>query len=176
MPHADYSKFVTASKQEAYEQLLQSAEALIADQTNWVANTANVASLLWHMYKSLGGPLKNVNWAGFYIRDPTAPQSQLILGPFQGQVACQIIALGKGVCGTAAAQRKTQLVPDVEQFPGHIACDGDTKSEIVVPLVKDGQTVAVIDIDCMDLEGFDSVDQRYLEQLAELLVKGCEGW
>lgn len=170
MPHADYCKFSLSCKQEAYQQLLQSVEALTCGQTNWVANTANVASLLWHMYKSLEGPLKNVNWCGFYVKDPVAPDSQLILGPFQGQVACQIIALGKGVCGSAASQMCTQLVPDVQLFPGHIACDGDTKSEIVVPIIKDDQTIAVIDIDCLELQAFDSTDQTYLEQLAKMLA------
>lgn len=119
--------------------------------------------------------------AGFYTLDPRATPSkpQLILGPFQGKVACQTIALGKGVCGTAAATQTTQLVPDVEQFPGHIACDGDSKSEIVVPIVVKGddgaqKLVAIIDIDCADLDGFDEVDKRYLEQLAELLGKSCD--
>ena len=104
---------------------------------------------------------------------------QLILGPFQGKVACQTILFGRGVCGTAAETRKTQLVKDVESFPGHIACDGDSKSEIVVPIVataKGGQekVVAIIDIDCAELDGFDEVDQKHLEELAALLARSCD--
>jgi L-methionine (R)-S-oxide reductase len=102
------------------------------------SNTANAASLIWHALHALPTPSNKVNWAGFYVSDPTTP-NQLILGPFQGKVACQTIAFGKGVCGAAAQSQKTQLVPDVEQFPGHIACDGDSKSEIVVPIMKDGE-------------------------------------
>lgn len=116
---------------------------------------------------------------GFYTLDPQkTTKPQLILGPFQGKVACQTIAFGRGVCGTAAATQETQLVPDVEQFPGHIACDGDSKSEIVVPIVVgDGDArklVAIIDIDCAELKGFDELDRRYLEQLAQLLATSCD--
>jgi hypothetical protein len=102
------------------------------------SNTANAASLIWHALHALPTPSSKVNWAGFYVSDPTTP-NQLILGPFQGKVACQTIAFGKGVCGAAAQSQQTQLVPDVEKFPGHIACDGDSKSEIVVPIMKDGK-------------------------------------
>lgn len=102
------------------------------------SNLANTASLLWHGYQSLPSPSKSVNWAGFYVLDPTKPR-QLILGPFQGQVACQTIGFGRGVCGTAAQTGVTQLVSDVDKFPGHIACDGASKSEIVVPIVQNGK-------------------------------------
>ena len=102
------------------------------------SNTANAASLIWHALRALPAPSNEINWAGFYVSDPSTPD-QLILGPFQGKVACQTIAFGKGVCGAAAKSQKTQLVPDVEQFPGHIACDGDSKSEIVVPILKNGK-------------------------------------
>ena len=105
-------------------------------QTN--SNFSNTASLLWHAYHSLPSPSSSVNWAGFYFTSPTNA-SQLLLGPFQGQVACQTINFGRGVCGTAAKEAKTQLVADVETFPGHIACDGKSRSEIVVPVVKDGE-------------------------------------
>lgn len=116
---------------------------------------------------------------GFYTLDPKDTSGlQLVLGPFQGKVACQAIAFGKGVCGTAAAEQTTQLVPDVEQFPGHIACDGDSRSEIVVPIVvgdaEARRLVAIIDIDCAELNGFDEVDKRYLEKLAGLLARGCD--
>ncbi|CAJ2502358.1 Uu.00g097520.m01.CDS01 [Anthostomella pinea] len=116
---------------------------------------------------------------GFYTLDPQkTTKPQLILGPFQGKVACQTIAFGRGVCGTAASTQATQLVPDVEKFTGHIACDGDSKSEIVVPIVVgEGEArklVAIIDIDCAEPNGFDEVDQQYLEKLAELLGRSCD--
>jgi L-methionine (R)-S-oxide reductase len=111
--------------------------------------------------------------SGFYVLDPSTP-NQLILGPFHGKVACQTIKFGKGVCGTAAEKMETQLVPNVEAFPGHIACDGDSKSEIVVPILLEGKVVAIIDIDCAEIEGFDEVDQRALEELASLLARACD--
>ncbi|KAI1401680.1 GAF domain-like protein [Hypoxylon fuscum] len=182
MVHADASNFAEGvTKEQAYTQVLLQAEGLFDGQRNWVCNLANAASLLWHAYKSLPSPSNQVNWAGFYTLDPktTSPKPQLILGPFQGKVACQTIAFGKGVCGTAAAAQTTQLVPDVEQFPGHIACDGDSRSEIVVPIVVGHEgdprkLVAIIDIDCAGLNGFDEVDKKYLEQLARLLGKSCD--
>ncbi|KAI2467046.1 GAF domain-like protein [Annulohypoxylon bovei var. microspora] len=185
MVHADASNFVEGvTKDQAYTQVLLQAEGLFDGQRNWVCNLANVASLLWHAYRSLPRPSNQVNWAGFYTLDPQAASSkpQLILGPFQGKVACQTIAFGKGVCGTAAKTQKTQLIADVEQFPGHIACDGDSRSEIVVPVTieigSDGgkmqKLVAIIDIDCADLNGFDEVDKKYLEQLAELIGRSCD--
>lgn len=135
---------------------------------------ANTASLLWHAFKSLGAPSNQVNWSGFYLVD-ALNKDQLILGPFHGKVACQTIALGRGVCGTAAASQKTVLVEDVEAFPGHIACDSESKSEIVVPIViEGGKLVGIIDIDCAVLNGFDSVDQAYLEKLAALLASSCD--
>ncbi|KAH8170555.1 GAF domain-containing protein [Sarocladium implicatum] len=144
---------------------------------NQIGNLSNAAALLWHAYKSLPNPSDQVNWAGFYVRDTSSSKPQLILGPFQGKVACQTILFGKGVCGTAAQTQKTQLVRDVEAFPGHIACDGDSKSEIVVPIVVPSdeglRTVAIIDVDCAELNGFDEVDQKFLEELASLLAKSC---
>lgn len=113
---------------------------------------------------------------GFYTYDqqskPNKPQ--LILGPFQGKVACQTIAFSRGVCGAAAATQRTQLVPDVENFPGHIACDSESKSEIVVPIVVDGNTVAIIDVDCTVTNGFDEVDKAYLEKLAEFIGQSSD--
>ncbi|TKA74188.1 hypothetical protein B0A55_05147, partial [Friedmanniomyces simplex] len=161
------------SKAEAYRQVIEQATALFDSQRNWVCNTANTASLLWHAFHSLPAPSNHANWAGFYVLDKTVA-SQLILGPFHGKVACQTIAFGRGVCGAAAASGKTQLVPDVEQFPGHIACDGDSKSEIVVPIMKAGKVVAIIDIDCAVEKGFDEEDQWHLEQLARLLARSCD--
>ncbi|KAF4946296.1 hypothetical protein FGADI_11288 [Fusarium gaditjirri] len=197
MVHADASNFADGiTKEGAYEQVLWQAEGLITDQRNWVReksrlpelldlpsnsffNLSNAASLLWHAYKSLESPSKDVNWAGFYVLDKSSQDPQLILGPFQGKVACQTIKFGKGVCGAAAATQETQLVRDVEEFPGHIACDGDSKSEIVVPIVVDQddgskKLVAIIDIDCAELNGFDEVDKAHLEQLAALLAKSCD--
>ena len=140
-PHADASNFSsTLRKSAAYAQLLTSLTSLVESQRNWVANTANAASLLWHMYHSLPSPSSSVNWSGFYVLDPTDPGKQLILGPFMGKVACQTIRIGKGVCGAAAeGDGRTVLVPDVEQFPGHIACDGDSRSEMVVPIKAGGK-------------------------------------
>ncbi|KAM0721121.1 hypothetical protein Q7P37_003407 [Cladosporium fusiforme] len=175
MVHADSSNFAAGvGKKEAYEQVIEQASALFDGQTNWVCNTSNTASLLWHALHALPSPSNKVNWAGFYVLDTNAKKQQLILGPFQGKVACQTIMFGRGVCGAAAASGKTQLVPDVDEFPGHIACDGDSKSEIVVPIVADGKVVAIIDIDCTVADGFDETDQRYLEELAEILAKGCD--
>lgn len=116
-----------------------------------------------------------MNAEGFYVLDPSSDKPQLILGPFQGKVACQTIPFGRGVCGTAAQTKQTQLVRNVDEFPGHIACDGDTRSEIVVPIVNGtGRVVAIIDIDCVELEGFDEVDQKWLEDLSALLSKSCD--
>jgi L-methionine (R)-S-oxide reductase len=136
------------------------------------SNLANTSSLLWHAFHSLPAPSSAVNWAGFYVLDPTNPKS-LILGPFHGKVACQTILFGRGVCGTAAAAGETQLVADVDRFPGHIACDGDSKSEIVVPVMVQGKVVAVIDVDWGLVEGFDEVDREWLERLAVLLAESC---
>lgn len=117
---------------------------------------------------------------GFYVLDSSSSSPQLILGPFQGKVACQTIRFGRGVCGTAAETQTTQLIDDVEKFPGHIACDGDSKSEIVVPIVVENpetgekKTVAIIDVDCASLNGFDAVDKANLEALAGLLAKSCD--
>lgn len=102
------------------------------------SNLANTSSLLWHALKSLSAPSNGVNWAGFYVANPAKP-NQLILGPFHGKVACQTIEFGKGVCGAAADTGRTQLISDVNQFPGHIVCDGDSRSEIVVPITKGGK-------------------------------------
>ncbi|KAJ4351155.1 uncharacterized protein N0V89_006494 [Didymosphaeria variabile] len=198
MVHADSSHFADGmSKKEVYAQVLEQAKVLFDGQRNWVrmpifafchllgalvtfvtdllsrSNFSNAASLLWHAYHSLPAPSSAVNWSGFYFTDPNNAR-QLILGPFQGQVACQAIAFGRGVCGAAAETKITQLVEDVERFPGHIACDGASKSEIVVPIVKDGKVVAIIDIDCAELNGFNAEDQTALEELAQLLADSCD--
>ncbi|KAL9535950.1 Free methionine-R-sulfoxide reductase [Sphaerulina musiva] len=180
--HADSANFAEGvSKTEAYNQVIEQAAALFDGQRNWVyysvassSNTANTASLLWHAYHALPPPSNQVNWSGFYKTDQASTSDQLILGPFHGKVACQTIRFGKGVCGVAAATQQTQLVPDTEKFPGHIACDGASRSEIVVPIVKDGKVVAIIDIDCAVENGFDEEDQAKLEELAQLLASACD--
>ncbi|KAG6037008.1 hypothetical protein E4U41_005360 [Claviceps citrina] len=179
MVHADASNFEDGvTKHDAYKQVLMQAEGLCMGQRNWVCNLANCASLLWHAYKSLPAPSKEVNWAGFYVLDPSSTEPQLILGPFQGKVACQTIRFGRGVCGTAAASQETQLVADVDKFPGHIACDSESRSEIVVPILaeKNGErrVVAIIDVDCAVEDGFDALDKKYLEEVASLLGKSCD--
>lgn len=153
-----------ADKADKYELLLAQMEALLV--ANGVSNMANAAALLFSFYHSQPRPQREVNWAGFY----TIRGRMLELGPFQGNVACQIIEFGKGVCGTAVAENRTVLVRDVHEFPGHIACDAASSSEIVVPICEHQRVVGVIDIDCRDVGGFDRVDQRYLERLATLLA------
>ena len=142
-------------KLERYRQLIAAAEALIADESDAVANMANIAALMWEF-------LPDLNWAGFYrvIGD------ELVLGPFVGRPACIRIPMGIGVCGAAASEQKTQLVDDVHAFPGHIACDAVTKSELVVPVIRDGSVLAVIDLDSPELSRFDSEDAAGVEQLA----------
>ncbi|KAH3682327.1 hypothetical protein WICPIJ_006699 [Wickerhamomyces pijperi] len=171
--HADLTSFASSlTKSETLSQLVETYLALSTDQPNWVCNLSNASSLLWHAYHSLNIP---VNWAGFYVIDPKSPTDQLILGPFQGKVACQTIRFNRGVCGAAAETKLTQLVPNVEEFPGHIACDGETKSEIVVPILdKNGVLRGVLDIDCLALEGFDETDKEELELLAKSIGETCE--
>ncbi|GIC84428.1 GAF domain-containing protein [Aspergillus udagawae] len=150
------------------------------------SNFSNVASLLWHAYAALPSPSSSVNWAGFYIRQdkfpalgssqntPSSTTNVLLLGPFQGRPACQEIRFGRGVCGTAAEKRETVIVPDVLSFPGHIACDASSRSEIVVPILAGGETVAIIDVDCTEPAGFDEEDKKWLEELASLLSECCD--
>lgn len=168
--HAEYTSFTSDQKSEVLQTVLDYYSALSAETDNWVANLANASSLVWHAYHDLKIP---VNWAGFYLLDPSHG-SQLVLGPFQGKVACQTIAFGKGVCGTAASTKETQLVPNVDEFPGHIACDGETQSEIVVPVVVDGKVMGVLDIDCLAKNGFDEEDKKYLELLAQAIATSCK--
>ncbi|PNP43912.1 hypothetical protein TGAMA5MH_04196 [Trichoderma gamsii] len=166
--HADASNFAEGvTKDDAYEQVLLQAEGLFYGQRNWVRQSPLFSS------SPRRRRLTDGNRSGFYVLDPTK-QDQLILGPFQGKVACQTIPFGRGVCGAAAATKTTQLVEDVEKFPGHIACDSESKSEIVVPIVSGDRVVAIIDVDCAVLNGFDETDKKNLEQLAELLAKGCD--
>jgi GAF domain-containing protein len=145
-----------------YKELNARLQALTGGVPHEIANLANAAALLW---ESLG----DINWAGFYRMEA----GQLVLGPFQGKVACIEIPLGRGVCGTAAALDKTQLVYDVHEFPGHIACDSASNSEIVVPLHRDGEVVGVLDIDSPRIGRFTEEDRAGLEDFARILEKNC---
>jgi GAF domain-containing protein len=146
-------------KSELYRELLAAADALTAGEPDGVANMANVAALMWDM-------LPEVNWTGFY----RLIGGELVLGPFAGQPACIRIPLGRGVCGAAAAEGQTQLVEDVHAFPGHIACDAASASELVVPVLRDGAVVAVIDLDSPAKARFDATDAAGIEALAALLA------
>ena len=142
-----------------YELLLRQLESILSIETDPVANMANMAAVLFN-------GLPELNWAGFYVlRGDT-----LVLGPFQGKPACVRIALGKGVCGTAAQTGQTQVVEDVHKFPGHIACDSASNSEIVVPIYKDGRVWGVLDIDSPLLARFDQTDKTYLEKAVQILT------
>lgn len=151
------------TREENYTLLIQQVKALIHDEPNRIANLANAASLLRQF-------LTDVNWVGFYLVDKTQEKEELVLGPFQGLPACVRIPLGKGVCGTSAQLRETMLVPDVHAFPGHIACDAASQSEIVVPIVHGDELIGVLDIDSPSLKRFDELDQRYLEQFVQALA------
>jgi GAF domain-containing protein len=146
-------------KSELYRQLLAAAEALTADEPDPVGNMANVAALLWET-------LPELNWAGFYRN----LEGELVLGPFQGRPACIRIPFGKGVCGTAAATLEPQLVEDVHAFPGHIACDAASVSELVVPIVGEGGLIAVLDLDSPRRARFDAEDLAGCQELARLLA------
>ncbi len=140
-----------------YPDLIQQARGLLAGQSHRIANAANLSALIYH-------GLPDVNWAGFYFLEG----NELIVGPFQGQPACVRIEMGKGVCGTAAATRTTQRVADVSAFEGHIACDVNSRSEIVVPIVVDGQVIGVLDIDSPITHRFSGDDQTGIETLAQV--------
>lgn len=156
-------KEVTGTKAEVYDELLRQTRGLIEGERDLVANAANVAALIWQLVPDL-------NWAGFYLMKG----GELVLGPFQGKTACVRIAVGKGVCGTAAARRESVLVEDVHAFPGHIACDSASNSELVVPLIKGGRVYGVLDLDSPLLARFDREDQRAFEALVEIFVKGTD--
>ena len=154
---------LSGDKAEQYEQLIAQCQALLHGERHRVANAANLSALLFNS-------LPDINWLGFYFMEG----GELVVGPFQGLPACVRIALGKGVCGTAAASRETQLVPDVHAFPGHIACDSASQSELVVPLIKDGEVIGVLDIDSPVLDRFDAVDQAAFERIAGLFCAGSD--
>lgn len=160
----DFKPDPSLDKAEQYRQLLQAADALTSGEPDAVANMANVAALIWECVADL-------NWAGFYrIGASASGGEELVLGPFVGRPACIRIPIGTGVCGAAVAERATQLVEDVHAFPGHIACDAASRSELVVPVVRDDRVIAVIDLDSPSPARFDADDARGIEELAHMLT------
>lgn len=144
-------------KEQKYQLLLKQAKALVEDESNLIANLSNLTSLIHYTF--------GFWWTGFYLVDG----EQLVLGPFQGPLACTRIPFGKGVCGSAWKQQKTLVVPDVERFPGHIACSSKSRSEIVVPIFHHGKMCAELDIDSKELNTFDDIDRQWLEQIVEVI-------
>ncbi len=147
----------SAGKEETYKSLIPQIAALVIGETNLIANMANVCAALKSTF--------NWWWVGFYL----VKDNELVLGPFQGPIACTRIAIGKGVCGTAWQQTKVIIVPDVEKFEGHIACSSQSKSEIVIPLISDNTVLAVLDVDSQYLNYFDEIDKQYLEEIVALI-------
>ena len=149
----------SGTKEEIYQEVIPQIQSLIDDEPDLIANLANTASVLKLAFGY-------ISWVGFYLmRD-----GELVLGPFQGKPACVRISLGKGVCGTSALSMKAVIVPDVNQFPGHIACDPDSQSEIVIPIVAGGKTLGVLDVDSASLNSFDETDRRELERVVSILL------
>ncbi|KNH32770.1 GAF domain-containing protein [Exiguobacterium acetylicum] len=156
------TKTYEGDRTKQYDMLSKQLDALLMGEDNQVANLSNASALLNQF-------LDRINWVGFYLTD--TEQNQLVLGPFQGLPACVRIPFGRGVCGTSAAEQTTQRIEDVHQFPGHIACDAASNSEIVIPLVKDGKTIGVLDIDSPEFNRFDEVDQAGLEAFCTTLLR-----
>ena len=150
-------------KQALYTLLEAQLKGLLEGEREPIPNLANMSALIFQA-------LKEINWAGFYLMK----DGMLVLGPFQGNPACIRIPVGRGVCGAAAKERKTQLVPDVHLFPGHIACDAQSQSEIVIPLITDGVLIGVLDIDSPIKARFDAEDQKGLEKLGQMLAEACD--
>lgn len=148
-------------KEEQFNLVVKQLTALIEDEDNMIANLSNASALLNQF-------LERINWVGFYLWDEE--KNGLVLGPFQGLPACVRIPFGKGVCGTAAEKRETLVVPDVNQFPGHIACDANSQSEIVIPMIKNDQLIGVLDIDSPEVNRFDEIDKKKLEEFVAALV------
>jgi GAF domain-containing protein len=156
---AEDLQIISGSKTEQYQSLLPQIKGLLEGETDLVANLANIAAALKEQFGWL--------WTGFYL----VKEDELVLGPFQGPVACTRIRKGRGVCGTSWAAAKTLIVPDVEKFPGHIACSSLSKSEIVVPLIKDGVVMGVLDVDSSEYDQFDEIDKEYLEQIVGMVER-----
>ena len=157
------SQQLTGTQAEQYEQLLQQAAALVDGENDKIANAANLSALVYHA-------LPDLNWVGFYFYDG----NELVVGPFQGLPACVRIALGRGVCGTAAVTKQTQRIADVDAFPGHIPCDSASRSELVVPLYKGEQLIGVFDLDSPRLDRFDAEDQHSLEAIAAIFMASLQ--
>jgi len=155
----EFSIDTNAPKSEMYRELVKSADALTSGESDGVANMSNIAALLWEF-------LPDVNWTGFY----RVVDGELVLGPFQGKAACIRIPFGRGVCGTAVQTGETQLVEDVHAFPGHIACDANSASELVVPVMRDGQVIAVVDLDSPSRGRFDHDDALGIESLVAVIA------
>ena len=158
-----HDELYPTDKREMYALLLKQLIALMEGERRPLPHLCNAAALIY-------GALKDINWAGFYLLE----EDGLLLGPFQGKPACILIPLGKGVCGTAAQEDRTIIVDDVHQFPGHIACDSASRSEIVIPLRVDGRVIGVLDIDSPSVSRFDDNDLKGLEELTRLLAAGCD--
>lgn len=153
---------ISGPKEDQYQSLIPQIKALLEGETDLVANLATVAAALKEQFNDL--------WVGFYlIKSFDSAQDELVLGPFQGPVACTRIQKGRGVCGTSWAKEETLIVPDVEKFPGHIACSSLSKSEIVVPIIRNNKVIAVLDIDSKEPGHFDETDKKYLEQIVDLI-------
>lgn len=150
-------KVTSSTKEEIYKEILPQIEAILNGETDLIANTSNFCAMLKEAF--------DFWWVGFYFVKQTRDSRQLVLGPFQGPLACTRINYGKGVCGTAWKQKQTIIVPNVDEFPGHIACSSLSKSEIVVPVIRNGEVVAVLDIDSKELNTFSFTDKEYLEDI-----------
>ncbi|HEY1007176.1 MAG TPA: GAF domain-containing protein [Sphingobacteriaceae bacterium] len=154
---AEDLKIISATKEEEYQSLIPQIEALISGEEDLIANLANVCAALKEQFRFF--------WVGFYL----LKTDSLVLGPFQGPVACTRIPRGKGVCGTAWAEERTLIVPDVDAFPGHIACSSISRSEIVIPIIREGVVLGVLDVDSEHPDHFDEVDGRYLQQILDMI-------
>jgi len=150
------------AKEDRYKAIIPQIESLIDGEENFVANLSNISSVLKYSFE-------NFNWTGFYLFDKSA--NELVLGPFQGKVACTRIKTGNGVCGSAVKEKRTIIVEDVNKFESHIFCDPDSKSEIVIPVIKDDDVKGVLDIDSDKLSNFDLTDKKYLEELISKILK-----
>ena len=154
---AEDLQIILGTKEEQYESLLPQIKALLEGEPDLIANLANITGALKEQFNWL--------WIGFYL----VKNDELVLGPFQGPVACTRIKKGKGVCGASWAKAQTLIVPDVEKFPGHIACSSLSRSEIVVPIIRNNKVIGVLDVDSIELDQYDNIDQNYLEQITELI-------
>lgn len=151
---------IAVEKEDRYREVLPQIQSLVSDESDPIANMANITAALKQTFTEF-------SWVGFYLYEDSA--NELVLGPFQGKVACTRIGAGRGVCGAAFHRNETIIVPDVEQFPGHIYCDGGTRSEIVIPVRHNSRPVGVLDVDSYALQCFDTIDQRYLEEIVAVL-------